>query len=116
MDAFKFNLKLANKASHDLLKHLLEETSLLVASPPSPEASQSQVMPGDPFTSLNFENKGPTEEELSYRAARQEVYELGDALEPAQQEFDNMNIEYHQAHDTHRVLFPRRKLNDSNRI
>lgn len=73
-------------------------------------------MPGDPFTSLNFENKGPTEEELSYRAARQEVYELGDALEPAQQEFDNMNIEYHQAHDTHRVLFPRRKLNDSNRI
>ena len=101
MDAFKFNLKFANKASHDLLKNLLEEGGLLVASPPSPEASQSQFMPEDPFTSPNFESMGATKDGLSYRAARQEVYELGDALEHAQQEFDNMNIEYHQAHDTY---------------
>ena len=51
MDVFKFNLKFANKASHNLLKSLLEEAGLLAASPPSPEASQGQVMPGDPGNS-----------------------------------------------------------------
>ena len=99
MDAFKFNLKFANKASHNLLRDLLEMAGLLVASPPTPEARQSQVSPAEPFTMSNFESICNSEEELSHNSARQEVYELGKALEHAQQEFDNMNISYHVAHD-----------------
>ncbi|KAK4693372.1 hypothetical protein P7C71_g4014, partial [Lecanoromycetidae sp. Uapishka_2] len=114
LEIFKSNLDFAQEASHTFLTQLLEKTGLLDLPNADDEVvATTEISTPDNDVNADAEEVAYNPEEVTYRAAaRDELFQLTEDLEKAQEEFDGYREYYHSQKQVYKECVERGDLPD----